>query len=255
MATAADIPVSVKRAPVATVAVEVSVVMPCLNEAETLGRCIETAQRALREMSAAGEVVVADNGSSDGSQEIARRLGARVIAVPVRGYGAALRTGIEGARGRYVVFADADGSYDFAEVPHFAASLREGYDVVIGDRFRGGIHAGAMPWLHRYVGNPLLSSIGRLLFWTPVRDFHCGLRGLSKAAFERLELASDGMEFASEMVVKAAQRKLRIAELPVELRPDGRSRRPHLRPWRDGWRHLRLMLRLFFAGAARLGRR
>ncbi|HUG90872.1 MAG TPA: glycosyltransferase family 2 protein [Planctomycetaceae bacterium] len=225
--------------------IEVSVVMPCLNEAETLGRCIVKAQNALDAGGLCGEIVVADNGSSDGSQDIARGLGARVVAVRERGYGCALRGGIAAARGPYIVFADADDSYDFGEVPRFVERLRAGDDLVMGNRFQGGIRPGAMPWLHRYVGNPVLSGIGRLLFRTPVGDFHCGMRGLSKAAFERMELASDGMEFASEMVIQATLRGLRISELPIELAPDGRSRPPHLRSWRDGWRHLRLMLRSF----------
>jgi glycosyltransferase involved in cell wall biosynthesis len=220
--------------------------MPCLNEAETLARCIVKAQAALDAAATRGEIIVADNGSTDGSPEIAREFGARLVSVDARGYGAALRVGIAAARGPYIVFADADDSYDFGEVPRFLERLRAGDDLVMGNRFRGGILPGAMPWLHRYVGNPVSSWVGRLLFRTPVGDFHCGMRGLSRAAFERLDLETDGMEFASEMVVKAALGGMRISELPIELHPDGRSRPPHLRSWRDGWRHLWLMLWCFW---------
>jgi len=221
---------------------EVSIVMPCLNEAETLAACIEKARRALREGGLNGEVIVADNGSTDGSQEIATRLGARVIVVTARGYGAALTGGITAALGRYVVMADADDSYDFADVPRFVAKLQEGYDLVMGNRFRGRIAPGAMPFLHRYLGNPALTMIGRVIFGSPCGDFHCGMRGFSRQAFERLALRTTGMEFASEMVLKATLLKMRIAEVPTTLSKDGRSRPPHLRTWRDGWRHLRFML-------------
>jgi glycosyltransferase involved in cell wall biosynthesis len=221
---------------------EVSVVMPCLNEAETLESCIRKAQRALREANIVGEVVVADNGSSDGSVEIAERMGARVVNVRAKGYGNALMGGIAVASGKYVVMGDADDSYDFGHIPRFVEQLRKGADVVMGNRFRGGIEPGAMPILHQYVGNPVLSGIGKLLFKSPIGDFHCGLRGFSKAAFARMGLRTTGMEFASEMVVKAALLGLTVAEVPTSLSPDGRSRPPHLRTWRDGWRHLRFLL-------------
>lgn len=221
---------------------DVSVVMPCLNEAETLGACIDEALAAIRAGGLSGEVIVADNGSTDGSAEIAATHGARVVRVTTRGYGAALRGGIESARGRYVVMGDADGSYDFSSVPAFVERLRDGYDLVVGNRFQGGILPGAMPWLHRRLGNPVLSSLGRLFFRAPVRDFHCGLRGFSVDAYSRLRLRSPGMEFASEMIVTAQLAGQAITEIPTVLRKDGRSRRPHLRTWRDGWRHLRFML-------------
>lgn len=223
--------------------VELSVVMPCLNEAETLAVCIEKAQRSMREMGVAGEVIIADNGSTDGSQEIARRMGARVVDVAAKGYGNALMGGITAARGEYVIMGDADDSYDFTNLAPFVERLREGYDLVMGNRFRGGIQPGAMPKLHRYLGNPVLTAIARLLFWNPpCKDFHCGLRGFSREAVGRMDLQTTGMEFASEMVVKAALKKMRIIEVPTTLAPDGRSRPPHLRSWRDGWRHLRFML-------------
>jgi glycosyltransferase involved in cell wall biosynthesis len=221
---------------------EVSVVMPCLNEAETLETCIVKAQQALAAANIAGEVVIADNGSADGSVEIAERLGARVVHVKAKGYGNALMGGITAACGKYVVMGDADNSYDFSHVPRFVEQLRSGSDVVMGNRFRGGIEHGAMPFLHKYLGNPVLSGIGKLLFKSPVGDFHCGLRGFSKAAFERMDLRTTGMEFASEIVVKASLLGLSIAEVPTSLFPDGRSRAPHLRTWRDGWRHLRFLL-------------
>jgi hypothetical protein len=189
-----------------------------------------------------GEVLIADNGSTDGSQAIARGLGARVIDVPEKGYGAALIAGIAGARGRYVIMGDSDDSYDFSALDPFIAKLRDGYDLVMGNRFKGGIAPGAMPPLHRYLGNPVLSTIGRVFFGGPIRDFHCGLRGFSRAAIASLDLRAPGMEFASEMVVKATMRGLRITEVPTTLSPDGRSRPPHLRSWRDGWRHLRFLL-------------
>lgn len=225
--------------------IEVSVVLPCLNESQSLGGCIATLKCAFKSSNLVGEIIVADNGSSDGSQEIANRSGARLVSVMERGYGNALRGGIEAAKGTYIIFADSDGSYDFNDVPRFVQRLREGNDLVMGNRFAGKIHDGAMPWLHRYIGNPVLSGIGRVLFRVRVGDFHCGIRGFSKVAYDRLELCSTGMEFASELVIRAANSGLRICELPVELRPDGRDRPPHLRTWRDGWRHLRLMLLLF----------
>ncbi len=223
-------------------AIEVSVVLPCLNEERTLAGCIDTIKSALKLESLVGEIIVADNGSSDGSQDIAIECGARLVPVKERGYGNALRGGIEATKGKYVIFADADGSYDFMEIPRFVDKLREGSELVMGNRFAGKIHDGAMPWLHRYLGNPVLSGLGRLFFRVRVGDFHCGLRGFSKAAYDRMELRSTGMEFASEMVIKSALHDLRICEIPVELRPDGRDRPPHLRTWRDGWRHLRFMM-------------
>lgn len=216
--------------------------MPCLNEAETLAACIRKAQAALAGLNVAGEVVVADNGSSDGSQRLARELGARVVDVTEKGYGNALRGGIEATSGRYVIMGDADDSYDFSALDGFVSKLREGYDLVMGNRFAGGILPGAMPALHRYLGNPVLTGIGRVLFRSRAGDFHCGLRGFSRAAYERMELQTTGMEFASEMVVAATLRGMRIAEVPIVLHKDGRSRPPHLRSWRDGWRHLRFML-------------
>ena len=222
--------------------IELTILMPCLNEAETLGICIEKALGFLRRSGISGEVLIADNGSSDGSQEIAVRLGARVIQVPEKGYGAALIAGIAAARGRYVIMGDSDDSYDFSVLDPFIAKLRDGFDLVMGNRFKGGIAPGAMPPLHRYLGNPVLSTIGRIFFASPIRDFHCGLRGFSRDAMAALELRAPGMEFASEMVVKATMRGLRIAEVPTTLSPDGRSRPPHLRSWRDGWRHLRFLL-------------
>jgi hypothetical protein len=221
---------------------ELSVVMPCLNEAETLATCIGKALGSLERHGIAGEVIVADNGSTDGSPEIAARMGARVISVAERGYGAALQGGIAAARGRFVLMGDADDSYDFEDLRPFVEKLREGYDLVMGNRFRGGIRPGAMPPLHRYLGNPVLTAIGRLFFRSPCGDFHCGLRAFRKEAIDRLELQTTGMEFASEMVVKATLLGQRIGEVPTTLSPDGRSRPPHLRSWRDGWRHLRFLL-------------
>ena len=223
-------------------ALEVSVVLPCLDEAETVGRCIERAQQALDKLGVAGEVVVADNGSSDGSPDIAAQLGARVVGVPEAGYGAALLGGIAAARGRYVVMADADDSYDLSHLAPFLDALRAGNQLVVGNRFAGGIEAGAMPWLHRYIGNPVLSRLGRRFFPSPVRDFHCGMRDFDREAILQLDLRTTGMEFASEMVVKATLHGLRVTEVPTTLSPDGRTRPPHLRSWRDGWRHLRFLL-------------
>jgi|SRR5271166_1099976 len=221
---------------------EVSVVMPCLNEAETLAACIEKAQRAFHDHGIRGEVVIADNGSSDGSQAIAQRLGARVISVQPKGYGSALMGGIAAAKGIYIVMGDADGSYDFSHIPLFLEKLRQGHDLVMGNRFKGGIAPNAMPRLHKYVGNPVLTQIGRVFFNAPCGDFHCGLRGFSKVAYERMGLRTTGMEFATEMVVKATLLGMCISEAPTTLSVDGRSRPPHLRTWRDGWRHLRFML-------------
>jgi glycosyltransferase involved in cell wall biosynthesis len=220
---------------------ELSIVMPCLNEAGTIGRCIEAAQRFLRDNAIAGEVVVGDNGSTDGSVEIARSLGVRVIHVPTRGYGAACSGAASAANGRYVIMGDSDSSYDFYDLMPFVEALRQGADLVMGNRFRGGIARGAMPFKNRYIGNPFLTAVGRLLFSSKIGDFHCGLRAFTAAAFEKMDLKSTGMEFASEMALKAELIGLTVAEVPTTLTPDGRSRRPHLRPWRDGWRHLRLM--------------
>jgi glycosyltransferase involved in cell wall biosynthesis len=221
---------------------ELSVVMPCLNEAETLEACIRKAQQALEERNIAGEVIVADNGSTDGSAEIARRLGARVVPVIAKGYGSALMGGIAAASGRYIIMGDADNSYDFGHIARFVDELRAGADLVMGNRFRGGIQKNAMPLLHKYLGNPMLTQIGRLFFHSPVGDFYCGLRGFRKDAYERMGLRTTGMEFATEMVVKATLLRLHIAEVPTTLSPDGRSRPPHLRTWHDGWRTLRFFL-------------
>jgi len=222
--------------------IEFSIVMPCLNEAETLATCIQKAQRSLAENHVAGEIIIADNGSTDGSQEIAAQLGARVVDVTAKGYGNALMGGISAAQGKYIIMGDADDSYDFSTLGPFIDQLRAGNDLVMGNRFRGGIKPGAMPPLHRYLGNPVLTTIGRLFFHSPCGDFHCGLRGFSKEAVLNLELQTTGMEFASEMVVKATLQRLRIAEVPTTLSADGRTRAPHLRSWRDGWRHLRFLL-------------
>lgn len=222
--------------------VEITVLMPCLNEAATLAVCIRKARGCLERLGIAGEIIVADNGSTDGSTAIAGDEGARVVEVPIRGYGAALFAGLCGARGRFVVMGDADDSYDFSSLDAFIETLRGGADLVIGNRFRGGIRPGAMPWKNRYVGNPVLSALGRLMFGSHVGDFHCGLRAISKDAFERLNLQTVGMEFASEMIIKALLLGMRVAEVPTVLSPDGRDRPPHLRPWRDGWRHLTFML-------------
>ncbi|HIK30244.1 MAG TPA: glycosyltransferase family 2 protein [Oscillatoriales cyanobacterium M59_W2019_021] len=221
---------------------ELSIVMPCLNEAETLGICIQKARDYLARHGIAGEIIVADNGSTDGSPDIALKMGARVVRVRSQGYGSALAAGIAAARGQYVIMGDADDSYDFSDLTPFLEKLRSGYDLVMGNRFKGGIQPGAMPPLHQYLGNPLLTGIGRLFFPSPCGDFHCGLRGFRKAAIDSLDLRTTGMEFASEMVVKASLYKMRITEVPTTLSPDGRSRPPHLRSWRDGWRHLRFLL-------------
>jgi glycosyltransferase involved in cell wall biosynthesis len=216
--------------------------MPCLNEAETLAACIQKAQQAIERGGLAAEIIVADNGSTDGSQVIAKELGARVVPVARMGYGSALIGGINAARGRFVIMGDADDSYDFTAIAPLIDKLRDGCDLVVGNRFMGGIEAGAMPWSHRWVGNPVLTLISRIFFHTPVGDAHCGLRGFRKDSYERMRLRATGMEFASEMVIKASLKRMQIAEVPVTLRPDGRSRPPHLRTWRDGWRHLRFML-------------
>ncbi len=221
---------------------ELSIVLPCLNEAETLAVCIDKAASFLAGNNISGEIIVADNGSNDGSRSIAVEHGARVVNVPLRGYGAALMGGIKAAEGAYVVMADADDSYDLAGLTPFLNKLREGYDLVMGNRFSGGIKTGAMPFLNRYLGNPVLTGIGKLFFSSPVGDFHCGIRGFRKDSILKLDLQTSGMEFATEMIVKATLNKLRIAEVPTTLSPDGRSRPPHLKPWKDGWRHLRFLL-------------
>jgi glycosyltransferase involved in cell wall biosynthesis len=225
-----------------TTMIELSVVLPCLNEAETLATCITKARASMEALGVDGEVVVADNGSTDGSQAIAESLGARVVPVPERGYGAALRTGIAAAEGRFVIMADADDSYALDDLGPFVDALRGGADLVMGNRFAGGIEPGAMPALHRYLGNPVLSWVGRLFFRVPINDFHCGMRGFRRNRVLELGLTTVGMEFASEMVVRSAINGLHITEVPTTLKPDGRSRAPHLRTWRDGWRHLRFLL-------------
>jgi glycosyltransferase involved in cell wall biosynthesis len=222
----------------------VSVVMPCLNEEETIGLCIEKAWEGIRRLGLSGEVVVADNGSTDRSVEIAQSLGARVVNQPVKGYGSAYQKGIVEARGNFIIIGDSDLSYDFLDIPRFVKPLLEGFDLVMGSRLKGQIRPGAMPWLHRYIGNPLLSGFLNLLFRTGISDAHCGMRAFTKKAWERMGLRSKGMEFASEMVIQAGKKKLRITEIPITLFPDGRTGRPHLKSFRDGWRHLRLMLLL-----------
>lgn len=216
--------------------------MPCLNEAETLETCIHKANDWLRRSGTIGEVLIADNGSTDGSQEIARKNGARVVDVPARGYGSALYYGSLAAKGEYIIMGDSDDSYDFSSLDAFVQKLDQGFDLVMGNRFLGGIAPGAMPWKNRYIGNPLLTFVGRALFKCPAKDFHCGLRGYTKEAFLQMDLRTTGMEFASEMVIKANLFAMKIAEVPTTLSKDGRSRPPHLLPWRDGWRHLRFML-------------
>ena len=234
---------------------ELSIVIPCLNEAETIARCIEAARLGIQRAGVRGEIIVADNGSTDGSPVIAEKSGARVVTVEEKGYGSALRGGIQAATGKWILMGDADDSYDFSEADRFVKKFREGFELVMGCRLPAGggtILPGAMPWKNRRLGNPALSFIGRFFFKCPAHDFHCGLRGFTRAAFEKMDLQTTGMEFASEMVIKSTFKKLKIAEVPVTLRPDGRSRPPHLKPWRDGWRHLRFMLLfsprwLFFA--------
>ena len=230
-------------APDPSAAIEVTVLMPCLNEAETLAVCVDKARTCLAELGVHGEVLVSDNGSSDGSQQIAAAHGARVVHAPIRGYGGALICGIQAARGTFIIMADADDSYDLTNLGPFIEQLRAGNDLVMGNRFKGGIAPGAMPPLHRYLGNPVLSQIGRSLFRLQgVGDFHCGIRGFRKDRIQALQLRMPGMEFASELVVRAAIADYRIAEVPTTLQPDGRSRKPHLRTWRDGWRHLRFLM-------------
>ena len=224
------------------IAIELSIVMPCLNEELTLAVCIDKAARFINENDIQGEIVIADNGSTDRSIEIAEAHGARVVNVAEKGYGSALMGGIKAAKGKYVIMGDADDSYDFSQLQGFMDLLRSGQDLVMGNRFKGGIKPGAMPFLHKYLGNPVLSFIGRLFFKSPAGDFHCGLRGFNRESILGLNLITTGMEFASEMIVKASINHLKIAETPIILHPDGRNRPPHLRTWRDGWRHLRFLL-------------
>lgn len=221
--------------------IELTILMPCLNEEETIGACISKAQQFLKNYQIAGEILIADNASTDKSAEIAQKMGARVVHVEKKGYGSALICGTQNARGKYVIMGDADDSYDFLHLEGFVEKLRAGYDLVMGDRFAGGIEKGAMPWLHKYVGNPILSAIGRLFFNSKIKDFHCGLRGYNKKSIEKLGLQTAGMEYASEMVVKAELYHLKITQIPTVLRKDGRSHKPHLRSFRDGWRHLKFL--------------
>lgn len=221
---------------------ELTILMPCLNEEETLEICIQKAISFLRENSINGEVLISDNGSTDNSIEIAEKNGARVVHATTKGYGSALLTGIREAKGQYVIMGDADDSYDFTNLMPFVSKLREGYDLVMGNRFAGGIEPGAMPWSHRYIGNPVLSFVGRVFFKSRIRDFHCGLRGFNRDTILELNLQTTGMEFASEMIVKAELYKIKISEIPTTLKKDGRSRPPHLRSMRDGWRHLKFLL-------------
>ena len=228
-----------------TDSVELSIIMPCLNEAETLARCIEKARLGIQRSNVRGEIIVADNGSTDGSQAIAEKLGARVVPVKEKGYGSALRGGINAASGKWILMGDADDSYDFSEIAGFVKKFQEGFELIMGCRLPSGggkIMPGAMPWKNRWLGNPVLSFIGQLFFKCPARDFHCGLRGFTRTAFEKMDLQTTGMEYASEMVIKATLKRLQITEVPITLYKDGRSRPPHLKPWRDGWRHLRFML-------------
>jgi glycosyltransferase involved in cell wall biosynthesis len=221
---------------------ELTILMPCLNEAETIAACVAKARGWLEQNGVEGEVLVADNGSTDGSRQLAEQHGARVVPVPIRGYGAALTAGIQAAGGRYVIMGDADDSYDFSNLGPFVEKLREGYEFVMGNRFRGGIAPGSMPPLHQYFGNPVLTMLGRVIFGSPCRDIQCGLRGFQRESILALDLRTTGMEFASEMVVKATLHRLKICEVPTTLSPDGRSRPPHMRSWRDGWRNLRFFL-------------
>ncbi len=222
--------------------IELSIVMPCLNEERTLGVCIEKAQRFLKNNNVRGEIIIADNGSTDRSVEIAEKAGAVVAHIPQKGYGAALRGGFAAARGKFIIMGDSDDSYDLENLMPFVEKLREGYDLVMGNRFKGGIKPGAMPWHHKYIGNPVLSFIGKLFFKTPANDFHCGLRGFTKEAIQKMDLQTLGMELASEIVIKASILEMKVCEVPTTLSPDGRDRPPHLRSFRDGWRHLRFLL-------------
>jgi glycosyltransferase involved in cell wall biosynthesis len=240
MTTAAEVQSAPSKLPAGDI--EVSVVMPCLNERATVGTCVKKAFGAMAQHGIRGEVIVADNGSTDGSQKIAAELGARVVSIEARGYGSALRGGIAAARGRFVLMGDADDSYDFTQIHTFVNKLREGYDLVMGNRFQGGILPGAMPPLHKYLGNPVLTAVARLFFKATIGDIYCGLRAFRREAIQQLGLRTQGMEYANEMVVKATTFGLRIAEIPTTLSPDGRGRPPHLRTWRDGWRTLRFLL-------------
>src|SRR5476651_1181345 len=225
--------------------IDLTILMPCLNEAETLARCIEKAKVGIQKSSVRGEILIADNGSTDGSQAIAEKSGARVVNVKEKGYGSALIGGVRVASGEWILMGDADDSYDFSDIAGFVKKFRDGYELIMGCRLPAGggtISPGAMPWKNRWIGNPILSFIGRLFFRCPAHDFHAGLRGFTKTAFEKMDLQTTGMEFASEMVIKSTFKQLKIAEVPVTLHKDGRSRPPHLKPWRDGWRHLRFML-------------
>jgi len=225
--------------------VELTILMPCLNEAETLARCIEKAKLGLQRSGVRGEIVIADNGSTDGSQAIAEKAGVRLVPVKAKGYGSALTGGVQAAAGEWIIMGDADDSYDFSDVTGFVKKFQTGFELVMGCRLPvggGRILPGAMPWKNRWIGNPVLSFIGRLFFKCPAHDFHAGLRGFTKTAFEKMDLQTTGMEFASEMVIKATLKRLKITEVPITLHQDGRSRPPHLKPWRDGWRHLRFML-------------
>jgi glycosyltransferase involved in cell wall biosynthesis len=222
--------------------VEVSVVIPCLNEAQSIAVCVDKAVAGIEASGIPGEVIVADNGSTDGSQQIATQHGARVVSAALKGYGHALRAGIEAAQGQFIVMGDADDSYDFLDVPQFVAKWREGFEVVMGNRFKGEIKPAAMPWHHKYIGNPVLSGVLQVLFHTPIRDSQCGMRGFTKSVYQRMDLRTTGMEFASEFVIKATKLKVRMTEIPITLWPDRRGRPPHLRSFRDGWRHLRFML-------------
>jgi glycosyltransferase involved in cell wall biosynthesis len=237
----AEMPLN-RQTEVDTRELELTILMPCLNEAKTIRICIAKAQHFLKTSGITGEVLIADNGSTDGSIELALSCGARLILVAEKGYGAALASGIEAAQGKFVIMGDADDSYDFTDLDCFLNKLRDGYDLVMGNRFRGGIAPGAMPSLHYYVGNPVLSFIGRLFFRIPIQDFHCGLRGFRTNAIRDLRLQTTGMEFASEMIVRSALKGLTLAEVPTALKPDGRGRAPHLKTWRDGWRHLKFLL-------------
>lgn len=221
--------------------IELSIVMPCLNEAETLGTCLKKAFEFLEKHQIKGEVLIGDNGSTDGSQKIAQAAGARIIDVKVRGYGAALYYGCSAAQGRYIIIGDSDDSYDFSRLEPFVEKLREGYELVMGNRFKGGIEDGAMPWKNRHIGSPVITATGKLFFGCKVGDFNCGMRGFTREAFHKMDLRTTGMEFASEMIIKASLFGFRVTEVPTTLSKDGRSRKPHLRPWRDGWRHLRFM--------------
>lgn len=221
---------------------QLTILMPCLNEAETLASCIKKAKHWIKNSKISAEILVADNGSTDGSQKIAKSMGARVVNVKEKGYGSAIFYGSLVAKGEWIIVGDSDDSYDFSKLDNFVKKLNEGYELVVGNRFIGGIEKGAMPWKNRYIGNPILTKIGRIFFNCPVKDFHCGLRAYTKSAFKKMDLRTSGMEFASEMIIKANLFNMKIAEVPTTLSKDGRSRPSHLRPWRDGWRHLRFML-------------